>query len=186
MLLSATALALALAHGPAARADPPPLLERRVVAAAVCRAVARAGLGVEATRAMAARARASGWVPQVYLRGVRGLDATASTSAQPSDRTTTGDSLALDVRLRFQFDHVVFDPSEVPIARVELERVDRRAALEREVIDLLAAIEQSGRELRTADPEDPASVALEVRAAADRARLEALTGTSLENLLRSR
>jgi hypothetical protein len=177
---------LALIVPSVARGDPPSLLDRAVVAAAMRRAVERSGLGSNATRDLATRARAAGWVPQLSVRVRRGTGASATETYQPTGSAMLSDSFLLDVRLTFALDRVVFDPSEVAIARVEIERSERRARIELEVVEVLAAMEQARAELRAHEPESPEAARANLAFARSRARLEAMTGTSLSDLLRAR
>jgi hypothetical protein len=117
---------------------------------------------------------------------VRGLGASSVLSYQPVDRTTTDDSLVLDIRARLALDRIVFDRSEVALARVEIQRYERRAALEREVVDLLASMERARAEARGLEPASPERTRAIVEFARARARLEALTDTPFEALFRSR
>jgi hypothetical protein len=169
-------------------ADPPPYLQRSVVAAATHRAIAHAGLLPERTREIAIRARNAGLLPVLSLRVMRGFGATSALNAAlpTSDHYASDDSLVLDFRARFQLDRLVFDRSEVSLERIEMARGDRRDALEREVIDLLATLAQANLVLESADP--GSSEAMEARLATARAtaRLEALTGASIQTLLRVR
>jgi hypothetical protein len=177
-------LAPALAH-----ADPPSLLDRALVATAVRHAVQRAGLGAEVTRDLAVRARGTGWLPQLSVRVVqRPTLVDPQTTDYPSTTPTssTDERMLLDVRLSFALDRLVFDPSEVAIARLELERTERRNALEREVIDLLAVMERGRLELEGLSPEAPEAARTRAEVARARARLEALTGRSFGELRRAR
>ena len=70
-----------------ALADPPPspFLERAIVAEAVRRAIAHAGLLPEHTRDLANRARMAGMLPHVSVRVVRGLGASTAQTVSVSD-----------------------------------------------------------------------------------------------------
>ncbi len=173
------------------RADPPGVtaswsyLDRALVAAATRRAIARAGLSPERTREIAGRARTAGLLPSMTLRVMRGIGATSAlTAALPaSDRYSSDDSLVIDVRARFDLDRLLFDRAEVTLERLEMARADRREAIEREVIEQLAILARAA-----ATPVDPAhpSVESQIATARARARLEAMTGDSLETLIRLR
>lgn len=171
-----------------AHADPPTFLERSIVANAMHRAVARAGLGPEVTRDLAVRARAAGWLPHLSLRVARGFGASsaATQTFTTTEHTATDDSLMLDVRVQVALDRVVFDHNEVPIARVELTRSERRAALEREVIEVLASLEIARADVRRLAPASPESVRANIEFARARARIEGLTGVSLNELTSTR
>lgn len=170
-----------------AHAEVPSLLERGVVSRAVLRAVRHAGLSADTAREIAGRARAAGWLPQLQVRMVRGLGVSASQTTQAGDtRASTDDSLAFDLRLHFGFDRLAFDPSEVALARVEQDRAERRAALARDVVELLATLERTRLELRAADPASPDAVHARLEFARARARLELLIDASLDALSRTR
>lgn len=183
-----TALPLILVAPASAHADPPSYLDRGLVTEAVRRAVARAGLGSEVTQDLARRARAAGWMPRltVQMTHGRGTTTTVQTNYFTTDRENIGDSFRLNVGVVFSFDRLLFDPHEVTIARVEMERDQRRHALEREVIDLLATMEQARHVLRTAERTSPEGMRAELEFTRARARLEALTGVTVTDLWRAR
>lgn len=171
-----------------ARADPPAFLDRAIVAAATRRAIARAGLLPDHTRDLAGRARTAGLLPQLSLRVMRGIGASAAVnSALPaSDRVASDDSLVIDLRAHFQLDRLVFDHSEVMLERIEVARGDRRDAMEREVIEQLAQLSRASHVLATVDPDSNEAFEAHLATARARARLEALTGESLDRILRVR
>jgi hypothetical protein len=184
--LSALPAALIVTVSLDARADPPSLLDRAVVAAATRHAIQRAGLGLDGTHDLSSRARAAGWVPRVALRVRRGFGSSAALSLQTGDRVLSDDSLILDARLTFSLDRVVFDPSEVAISRIELERAERRAQIEREVIDILATMEHARLALLTLDEGSENALRTNLEYARSRARLELMTGVELRDLIRGR
>jgi hypothetical protein len=184
--LNALPAAILLTIPLTARADPPSLLDRAVVAAATRHAIQHAGLALDATRDLGSRARAAGWVPHVSLRVRRGFGSSAALSLQTGDHVLSDDSLILDARLTFSLDRVVFDPSEVAISRLELERAERRAQIEREVIEILAVMERCRVALAALEPSSDEAAHTNLDFARARARLEVLTGVELSALLRAR
>lgn len=164
--------------------DPPSLLDRAVVRVATSMAIERAGLDPEATRALASRARNAAWLPQVSVRVARNTGAsTTQYAAVTSDRQLLDDSLFVDVRVSFSFDRLVFDPRETALWRLDAQRADRRMHLENAVLEALARCEQ----LRRAGAQRPEGsapdAAWEFEFARARARVEQLTGASVEALL---
>lgn len=173
------ALAALLFWPAALRADPPSWLSRGVVAEVTALALARAGW--VQTAPMAQRARRAGWLPSVSLRVGRNLGATLTQSTSPNnaDRVSADDALVLDLRVQFSLDRLAFDPSEVALARIEAAQLERRAALETQVIELLARLEA----VRGRGPDEAASGRVEALRA--RARLEQLIGQGLDGLFPS-
>jgi hypothetical protein len=159
-------------------ADPPSWLDRGIVRAAIRRAVERAGLSDDPTRDLITRSRAAGLMPHLSVRVLRGFGSSATQTAQPIERSTYDDSWGMDVRVSFALDRLVFDGIEVTAARMRLERFERRVALERDVIEALAALQRASLSL-AGSPEghpDHPRVAVEVERA--RAALEVLVGVS--------
>jgi hypothetical protein len=186
--MRATGCALALAvwsAAPVVHADPPGWLDRAVVVEAARRAVERAGLAPSETRALAARARRSAWLPEVSVRVARGTGLSLTTTgANPSDRATADDSLVLDVRLTLSLPALVYHPQETALARAELVRAQRRLALETQVVELLAVLERHRLAALEATPEVPPTAEDVLEEALARARVELLTGVSLATILR--
>jgi hypothetical protein len=88
---------------------------------------------------MASRARNSGWLPVVKLAARRGLaQDIAAYQTIETDRTSlsTDDDLSLEASLTFEFDRLVFDRSEVSIAREERSLQQARSELIRTVVTL--------------------------------------------------
>lgn len=176
-------VAITLAFGTTAYADPPSWLDPAVVAEAARRAVARAGLDDEPMRSLARRARLAALLPNVTVRVARGTGLTSTQySTATNDRLATDDSLVFDLRVSLALDRLVFDAHEVALVRYQLQRARERQALEAAVLDLLAQLEA----IRLS-PAPPASDvdATAARLVAERrlrARLELLTGRPLATL----
>ena len=128
----------------------------------------------------------AGAVTKIRTPDVGGASTNSTQTFTTTERATMDDSLMLDVRLQVALDRVVFDHNEVPIARIEVMRSDRRAAVEREVIDVLAMMEIARAEVRRLDAATPEGVRANIDFARARARLEALTGATLSELTTAR
>ncbi len=179
--------ALALCGTPrAATADPPSWLDGAIVANALHAALLHAGLGDDPTQGMATRARASGAMPQLSVRIGRGLGTSATQSLATADRATYDDSWSFDVRVGFALDRLVYANAEVNLARLRMDRAARRARLEMEVVEVLAALERCSieRQRPTATPDDRVRAVIEC--ARQRVRLETMTGTTVDALGRVR
>lgn len=164
-------------------ADPPSYLDRAVVAEATRRAVARAGLGADVVPSLVRRARNAALLPDLTVRIARGTGlAFTQLSDNPNDRLLASDSLTVDVRASFSLDRLVFAPQEPSLLRSELTRTERRMALEALIVDLLAHLELLARR-RAALPQGSShDLDADVDFARTRARVELLTGTSLDAL----
>jgi len=172
-------------------ADPPErsFVDRAVVAGAVRRAVQHAGLSERESSGAMGRARLAGLLPTATVRVIRGLTAGSQYQTLTSaERLTQDDSLALDFRVVFRLDRLAFDRYEVGLQRLELVRADRRAALAREIVELLTTLELD--RLARSRAVDTGRESPELPTVADallaRARLESLTGEDLERLVRAR
>jgi hypothetical protein len=87
--------------------------------------------------ALASRARAAGWVPNVALRVRRGQGVDlAHALADDTIDASTDDDLTLEAALTFQLDRVVFRSEEVALARQSQTEADARSARVRNVIAL--------------------------------------------------
>jgi hypothetical protein len=168
----------------AAKSDPPSWLARPVVEAATRRAVARAGLDTGIAQDLTHRAHVSALLPDLSFRVLHGMGAIAADVYQTPVRDSTSDSWAVDVRVHFPLERLIFHPSEVAIERAELRRADRRDALIREVIELLAVLERDLQTPPPADPTTPEAIARALQAATARARLESLIGAPIDSLTR--
>lgn len=179
-----------------AEADPPTpaaiqhatrYLDRRVVANAIRLAILHTGLQPERTREIATRARAGGLLPNISVRVMRGLNASTAQTAVPyGDRFASDDSLVIDLRAQFDFDRLVFDPHEVTLERIEVTRTERRDLLEREVVDQLATLTRADIVLSTAQAGGSEWIEAQIVTARARARIEALTGATLQALVEAR
>ncbi len=178
-------LSLAFFAAPrSAWSDPPSLLDRAVVRCATALAIERAGLGPDASRSLASRARNAAWLPQVSVRVARNTGAsTTQYTSVTSDRQLLDDSLFVDVRVSFSFDRLVFDPHETSLWRLDAQRADRRMQLESAVLDALSRCEQLRRAIALRAEGAAPDASAEFEYARARARVEMLTGVTLEALL---
>lgn len=165
-------------------ADPPSYLDRAVVAEASRRAIERAGLGADVVPSLVRRARLAAWLPDLSVRVARGTGlALTQLSENPNDRLLASDSLTVDVRATLSLDRVVFSPQEPALWRNEQARAERRMSLEALIVDLLAHLELLARQRLARPSTAPADPAADVDFARTRARIELLTGLSLDALL---
>jgi hypothetical protein len=168
-------------------------LGRGVSDLAVRLAIARSGLQGRGLAAdLAARARATAWLPRLSAtvhRGL-GLSASASTGFGTSGREAETEALSFSIALSFELDRAGWSPLELEAERMEVQRAERRRALEREVIEHLLQLELArlrgdpcggGALPGEPGPSDPARALSVWRA---RVALEALCGLSLTELRR--
>lgn len=146
-----------------------PALVRRVVKAAL-RAAGMASRA-RALDELAARSRASALLPQLQLRGARGIDYSrrlAPTSDDPNRYSEQGAAdLLLEVRLDFRLNRLLFASEEIAIERLRSERANARSRLVARVLAVLMQWERA--RAKAADP----TLAASVRAKAELDRLEA-------------
>jgi ribosomal 50S subunit-recycling heat shock protein len=105
----------------------------------VALAIENARMNPDKTEEMASRARKGGWLPVVKLAVRRGLaQDLAEYQTIETDRTSlsTDDHLTLEASLTFEFDRLIFDRSEVSIAREERSVRQARTELIRTVVTL--------------------------------------------------
>lgn len=193
-VLALAAPSVAPAPNVAPAVDPTAPISGRIVAlrpstvrALVTAALRHAGLDHDdALIDLAARARASALAPEVRLRAFRGLDVGARTDTTDAlDRTTATDraQTALEARLSWRLDRLVFADEEVAIERLREGRREQRTKLTARVVEL--AIRWQRAERAASDPrlldgerDDAALDALEAALA-----LDALTGGAAGPLL---
>lgn len=112
-------------------------------------AIARAGLaGRSAASDVAARARATAWLPTISARAGRGLNANTSSAAglTSNERSSESEALSFEVRVVFRLDRAFHSPVELDAERAEVQRSERRRAIEAAVIDQLVVLEQQRRD----------------------------------------
>lgn len=107
-----------------------PELARKCVAAAL----RTSGLGVDDARVddIVSRSRSSAWLPETRMRAMRLWDDAAHATTLATTKDTTyydalGANLALDLRLTWRLDRLLFAGDEPTFERVRLERQDARA-----------------------------------------------------------
>ena len=129
---------------------------------------------------MAARARTSAVLPELFLRAARTTDDSLRLSPTVDDpyhySVLGGAGLWLEARLVWHFDRLVFDRDEVSVERLRREHDGAMAALRGKVLEALFAWQRAVR--RSEDPkagEDELEQALLSRAEQE-ATLDVLTG----------
>jgi hypothetical protein len=100
----------------------------------------------------------------------------------PSDRSAESEALSFEVRVVWSLSHAFFSPIELDAERAEVQRSERRRAIEREVIDVLVLLEQSRRDTTSCAVNGTHSGA--VAALRARALLESWTGLDADELRR--
>ena len=137
---------------------------------------------------LAARARASAFVPNLHLRVHRGLNVgariygtadAAPTSAALTDSTQT----FVEARLTWRLDRLVFADEELALERLKLERAELKQKVAAKVIDLTFRWHRARRaagdlELLPFEREEAALIAVESLLA-----LDAYTGGEASKLL---
>jgi hypothetical protein len=164
----------------------PSWVSRPVADFAARLAVNRAGLGGRsAASGVAARARATAWLPRVSAsvsRGV-GVSASANSGLLSTERAAESDAISFTIGMVFELDRAAWSPLELDAERAELQRTERRRSVEREVIEQLVTLE-----LARTRPDGcaPDGTVREVVPALVRARvsLESLTGLDADELRR--
>lgn len=120
-----------------------PELPGELVDEVLARAERSAGVsGIEARiGSLARRARTSGLVPELRVRGMHGVDQSTSldsAGAYPGDSTVRdGLDALVEVRLTFELDRLVFGSEEPGLVKQLADAQERREKLEEVVTDLL-------------------------------------------------
>ena len=153
----------------------------RVARAAVQAAFRNARLlGDDAIDGLASRARWSGLVPEVRLRGARIWDESARAEVLPSDALRTWDAaranLLLEARASFRLDRLVFADEELSVARLRLEQSELAQRLALRVVGTLAAWQRAWVEARAAPAGSVAALEAALRLGELEAALDVLTG----------
>ncbi len=156
-----------------------PALARKCVAAAL----RASGLGVDDERidSLIARSRASAWLPETRMRGMRlWSDANHTTTLASTDTANfydaVGANLVLELRLTWRLDRLVFAGDEPALERVRLERIEARSRIATRTLEALFAWERARiDEARAAAGSDEKARAA-VHAAEAQATLDVLTG----------
>lgn len=146
-------------------------------------ALTASGLGVDDARidALISRARASAWLPETRMRGMRlWQDANNVTTVAASDTANfydaIGANLVLELRLTWRLDRLIYAGDESTLERVRLERLDARSRLATRTLEVLFTWERSTLEAREAASGSPEGQAARLRAAEAQATLDVLTG----------
>lgn len=97
-----------------------------------------AGLGDEPVDDALRRHRRAGWVPELRLGAARarGIDATAREGTSSSTQIGRDDALRLEAQLTLSLGRVLYGADELAWARESRARLEARAALAREVVEL--------------------------------------------------
>lgn len=161
---------------------PTSLLPPRVARACVLAAWRTAGLGPDDTRldGVVSRARWSALLPEARVRAVRGQDERASleTTADTNRiRGSAGADLALEARLTWRLDRLLFADDEPSFERIRLERQDARLRIAARALEALFHWQRASVDLRAGSSTSGArdDVELVLRIAEAEATLDVLT-----------
>jgi hypothetical protein len=100
----------------------------------------------------------------------------------PSDRAAESEALSFEVRVVWALNRAFYSRVELEAERAEVQRSERRRAIEREVIDVLVQLEQSRREPTACAANGTAQGTIAALRA--RALLESWTGLDADELRR--
>lgn len=168
----------------AVTADPSPAA---VVSPSTARACVRAALhasGLDADDdridALAARARASAWLPETRMRAMRLLDTTQqATTLTTTDGVnyydTAGANLVLELRLTWRLDRVLYSGDEPTLERLRLEREQARSHVATRAIEALFAWQRAVADRERAPAGSREEVEARLRASEARTVLDVLT-----------
>ena len=152
---------------PPAPAPPAPAPATDFVSPAFARdcvnaALTTSGLGVNDERidSLIARARASSWLPETRMRGMRlWQDADHTTTVASTDTANfydaIGANLVLELRLTWRLDRLLYAGDEATLERVRLERLDARSRLATRTLEVLFTWERATLEMRQAAAGSP-------------------------------
>ncbi|HEY8038460.1 MAG TPA: hypothetical protein VIF15_01650 [Polyangiaceae bacterium] len=156
-----------------------PALARSCVAAAL----RTSGLGTDDARidALVSRARASAWLPETRMRGMRlWTDATHTTTLAATDTASlydaVGANLVLELRLTWRLDRLLYAGDEASLERVRLERQDARTRVATRTLEVLFAWQRAAIEVTQAVPGSRDELEAQMRLAETEATLDVLTG----------
>ncbi len=126
----------------------------RVARACVAAAWRASGLGTDDARVdgVVSRARWSALLPEARLRAVRGVDERASLEATAEAnriRGSAGADLALEARLTWRLDRLLFADEEPSFERLRLERHDARLRIAARTLEALFHWQRAAVELRS-------------------------------------
>lgn len=162
---------------------PTSILPPRVARSCVLAAWRTAGLGPDDRRIddVVSRARWSALLPEARVRAVRGQDERASleTTADTNRiRGSAGADLALEARLTWRLDRVLFADDEPSFERIRLERQDARMRIAARALEALFHWQRASVDLRSGSTTSGArdDVDLLLRIAEAEATLDVLTG----------
>ncbi len=155
-----------------------PSMARECVRAAL--RASRLDTDEERIDALAAKARASAWLPETRLRAMRLLDTTLRTTALTTTDgvdyyDSAGANLILEVRLTWRLDRVLYAGDEPTLERLRLEREQARAHLATRALEALFAWQRALSAREHAIPGSPEDVEARMRVAETRAVLDVMT-----------
>jgi hypothetical protein len=156
-----------------------PSLARECVAAAL----RTSGLGVDdaVIDSLAARARASAWLPDARARAMRLVNSAARTTTLTTTDGTTyydavGANLVLELRLTWHLDRLVYAGDEASLERTRLARQEARSRLASRTLDVLFAWQRAVVSVQTALAGSHEELQARLHASEAQATLDVLTG----------
>lgn len=173
------------------RGAPPPPRVSPLLVRAVVRATLRAA-GARATErrldGLAARSRYSALLPEVRLRGARGLDYSRRLAPTQDDPLRYSEEGAYDLlfegRLSWRLNRLLFTDEELAVERLRAERATGRQRLVARALGWLWAWERARRQLTRADLNAQQRHAAELRLVEAELWLEWLTAGAFGRLSR--
>ena len=173
---------------PDPRAPPPPSpAERPLVDGAFARSAVRAAWrtsGIDVTDAkiddLIARSKLSAILPEARVRATRTVaDADHSTTYLNETGTlvsTVGSTLALEGRLTWHLDRILYADDEPSLERLRMERQDARARVASRALELLFAWQRALLDLASADAGSRGELDANLRRVEAEVALDVLTG----------
>jgi hypothetical protein len=165
-----------------AQQAPTPAVTPSMARACVRAALHASGLDTNEERidALAAKARASAWLPETRMRAMRLVDTTLRTTAL----TTTdgvnyydaaGANLILELRLTWRFDRILYSGDEPTLERLRLEREQARSHVATRTVEALFAWQRAEADREQAIAGSREDVEARLRAAEAQTLLDVLT-----------
>jgi hypothetical protein len=155
-----------------------PTMARECVRAALH--AARLDTDEERMDALAAKARASAWLPETRMRAMRLIDTTLRTTALTTTDgvnyyDTAGANLVLEVRLTWRLDRILYSGDEPTLERLRLEREQARSHVATRAVEALFAWQRAEADHEQANPGSREEVEARLRVVEARTVLDVMT-----------
>jgi hypothetical protein len=162
--------------------SPAPAVSPSMARACVRAALHASGLDTNEERidALAAKARASAWLPETRMRAMRLVDTTLRTTAlMTTDGVNyydaAGANLVLEVRLTWRLDRILYSGDEPTLERLRLEREQARSHVATRAVEALFAWQRALADREQAVSGSREEVEARLRAAEAQTVLDVLT-----------